>query len=114
MFFRVLGYLLEDSFQGSLDLPMPFFRRLCCIEHHPWNIERTRIRISGNFPWAKPRRAPCAQLRQRRAVCRTAAKIADSILVGWRIHLPTQNRHQIARMQAITNLMTLAVESDVL
>src|SRR5262245_10262892 len=113
MFCCVLRYFVEDSSHRRLDLPMPFFYRPRGIEHHPWNVKRARIRVGSNFPWTKTLRAPCAQLRQGHAVYHAAAKITDSILVRWRIHLLTQNRHQIARMQAITNLMTLAIESDV-
>src|SRR5215470_932040 len=110
---RVLGYLVEDFFQTGFYLPMPFLCRPRRIEYHPWNIEEPRIGVSGNLAGPETRRAPCTELRQRHAICHTAAKITDFIFIRWRVHLSPQDRHQIPRMQTIANLISPPLKPNV-
>src|SRR6202011_4414985 len=69
--------------------------------------------IHIDWPRPKSRFAPGTQLRQRHAVFHSAAEIHYLVLSGRTGQLHTQNRHQITRMQTISDLITFPAKTDI-
>src|ERR1043166_6544289 len=98
--------------RGGLPLPLP--ARKSAVHHDPGRIEGTRLGIGINRMPAEPGIAPRRELRERHAATEAPAKVLHarprSILVA---HLTEEQCGEIARMQTVAHLITVAAEADV-
>src|SRR3954453_10191313 len=113
MLFRVLRNFLEDGFAIGLRAPAPIPLRLRGIEHQPRHIVTAALSSTGNLVWPEPVSTPIAQLPQGHTAAHPTTKVAEGWPLG-RAHLFQEQRRQIPRMQTVTDLAALSVESKVL
>src|SRR3954452_7602587 len=113
MLFRVLRNFLENGFAIGLRAPAPIPLRLAGIEHQPRHIVTAALSSTGDFVWPEPVSTPIAQLAQGHTAAHPTTKVAEGWPLG-RAHLFQEQRRQIPRMQTVTDLAALSVESEVL
>ena len=107
---RVGGDFLQNGDGRRLRLPRPKARRLRAIEHNPRQIERPRRRIRADAVRAEFGVAPRGELTQRHRGAGATGDIGEAICGGefGCGELFEQQRHEIARMEAIADLVTVA------
>jgi len=111
----MLGYFLDDGVTRRRGVPSPGFLHRRGIQNHPRDVEGTGICIGGHLMRAKTISAPCTELGQRHSAFNSTADIEDRIYFPARIsHLSDQERHDIAWVEAIADLISPTPESDVL
>src|SRR5690606_23913660 len=96
--------------------PLPDAFRLCAVEHNPGDVERALRGVRADVVSAEVCRTPVAELAQRHGGLAAPGEVRDAIggIEFWPRELLRQNRPEVARVQAVTDLMSFPPETDVL
>ena len=116
MFDGVSGDFLKDGDGRRLRLPGPKAVGFRAVEYHPRQIERARRRIGADRVRAEFGVTPRGELTQRHRGAGAAGDVSETIRRGefGRGELLDEQRHEIARVEAIADLVAVAAETDVL